>query len=88
MRLHPTACTVFRGKQLKIWKSETIPGSVGENSVAAEPGRIVSVEKDALCVSCGSGILRITELQQEGKKRMSAAEYLRGVHPECGEKLG
>lgn len=84
----PVASASFRGKGIKIWKSECVAGSVGENSAAAEAGTIVRVEKGALDVACGSGILRITELQQEGKKRMSAADYLRGVHPECGEKLG
>ncbi len=40
---------------------------------------MVEVEGDALCVGCGGGsLLGLDEVQMEGKRRMSAAEFLRG----------
>ena len=44
---------------------------------SAEPG-IVTVSDGHIYVSCGSGALEILELQPESKKRMSAADFLRG----------
>ena len=46
-----------------------------------EPGTILNAGKAGIEVSCGKGLsVVITELQAPGKKRMSAADYLRG-HP-------
>ena len=53
-----------------------------------EPGEIVRVEKESVTVAAGEGALRILELQLEGKKRMSAQEFLRGVRMQPGEVLG
>ncbi|MBR5420598.1 MAG: methionyl-tRNA formyltransferase [Lachnospiraceae bacterium] len=83
----PGCYTFFRGKQLKLWRAEVLRGSVGENRIAGGPGKIVSVSKEYFDVACGEGILRIRELQLEGKKRLSCAEFLRGMKPECGEIL-
>ena len=45
------------------------------------PGAVVSAGKDGLVIACAGGeCLRITELQAPGKKRMRAADFLRG-HP-------
>ncbi len=45
------------------------------------PGTILSAGKEGILMACGEGTtLRILELQAPGKKRMSAADYLRG-HP-------
>lgn len=44
-----------------------------------EPGRIVT-DGRTLTVDCGDGSVEILELQPAGKKRMTAAEWLRGVH--------
>lgn len=46
---------------------------------ALEPGKIVSAGRDGLEVACAAGeTLMITELQAPGKKRMKAADFLRG----------
>jgi methionyl-tRNA formyltransferase len=42
------------------------------------PGTIRSDAKQYLQIACSDGLLNITSLQLEGKKRMSAAEFLRG----------
>lgn len=53
-----------------------------------KPGEILRVEKDAVWVATGEGALRILEMQLEGKKRMNAQEFLRGVRMQPGEVLG
>ncbi len=79
----PSAYTLSHGKNIKIWKAEVMPEQ--ENAV---PGRIRTVEKDALVVETGCGDLRITEVQLEGKKRMSVQDFLRGNRMETGDILG
>ena len=53
-----------------------------------EPGTVAAVGKQDFTVATGQGILRIRELQLEGKKRMSAHDFLLGVRIAPGDKLG
>ena len=70
----PCAATVVDGKNVKVY--ETIPGE----ATADVPGTMRAV-KQGISVACGGGESRIiTQLQAEGGKRMTAADYLRG-HP-------
>lgn len=79
----PSAYTYFRRKQLKIWKAKPVG-----NSTQAEPGCVAGVTKDFIEVSAKEGTLLIYELQLEGKKRMSTHDFLLGIKPEIGERLG
>ena len=61
---------------IKIFGSSNL----GE-ATTAQPGTIVAAGKQGIDVACGDGkVLRITQLQAPGGKRMAAADYLRG-HP-------
>ena len=52
-----------------------------ENRTDKTPGSVVTAGKEGIEIACAGGeTLRITELQAPGKKRMSAADFLRG-HP-------
>lgn len=79
----PSAYTVCRGKTMKIWES-----FLCEETVNGEPGTIHSVAKDAIYVNTGEGVLKVTELQLEGKKRMQVKDFLLGFRIEKGETLG
>lgn len=97
----PSAYTSCRGRQLKIWRAEAVAAgntaaagdaAIAENTVAVEktaaPGEILKVDRDCITVAAGDGALKIYELQLEGKKRMSAHDFLLGVKLQPGEKLG
>lgn len=72
----PVATTELGGKTCKIFRVERT-----DRKTTAAPGTPVALDKKGLCVACGGGdVLRITELQAEGGKRMAAADYFRG-HP-------
>ena len=81
----PGTYTSLHGKTLKIWESETADGNdgLGENG----PGTIVAVEKDAFYIQTGEGILKVTQVQLEGKKRMEVSAFLRGYQIKAGERL-
>ena len=90
----PSAYTVYKGKQMKIWRAKPLAESADlaaasvAGNTAAKPGEIVAVGKDFFDVATGDGVLRILELQLEGKKRMNAHDFLLGVKVQCGEMLG
>ncbi|MDQ6862042.1 MAG: methionyl-tRNA formyltransferase [Verrucomicrobiota bacterium] len=61
-----------RGRKLKIYRAAIMAAEPGT------PGKIVSVSENGIVIGCGEGALRLTDVQLEGKKRMSAAEFVRG----------
>ena len=83
LRPWPCAFTSFRGKELKLWRAECAGGRA-----QGAPGTVLSAERDRLLVNTGEGVLALTELQMEGKKRLPAREFLLGCQVGPGEKLG
>lgn len=78
----PSAYSGWRGKNLKIWKS-----SVRDEDTEKKPGTVVSVEKNSFTVQTGKGCLCVHEVQLEGKKRMDAGSFLRGIEMQVGDLL-
>ena len=79
----PGAHTILRGKKLIVHRMRVVDKSSG-----GEAGVLV-VQGDSLTVGCGEGtVLELDEVQMEGKKRMGAAEFLRGYQVRSGERLG
>ncbi|HTU40246.1 MAG TPA: methionyl-tRNA formyltransferase [Candidatus Aquilonibacter sp.] len=77
----PGAYTRFRGKNFQIWKAVKFE--------LAMPPAEIKIKSDRLLVGCGQGTaLELIEVQLEGKKRISAAEFIRGYRPGPGEKFG
>ena len=66
---------------LKIWQAEVVsgPGTAGE---------VLSADKTGIVIACGEGALRVTQLQREGGRRMSAMEFLAGHPLAPATKLG
>lgn len=79
---YPCATTMLNGKRLKIYHSEIVSTSpTGKTN-----GEIV--DEKQLCVACSDGVIKFTEIQTEGSKRMKTADYLRGKPVEKGIILG
>lgn len=79
----PSAFTFYKDKMVKIWKAK----SVSFNNKGYEYGDLVVENKDELLVVTRNGAISILELQEEGKKRMHAADFLRGHKIEKGDKF-
>lgn len=79
----PGTYTEYQGKTLKIWGATVEDG--GDPSKA---GTIVNVKKHSFGIQTKDGILVPTEIQLEGKKRMTAEAFLCGVSLEEGTVLG
>ncbi len=81
----PTAWTTHNGRVLKLYLTR-LPGNRTEMD-ANPPGTVLAAAKDELIVRTGDGAISIIELQQEGRKRMRTAEFLRGYDFRVGDLL-
>lgn len=80
----PCAYTHIDGKSLKIWDADVVDS--GASNVPA--GTVTNITKNGFDVVTGEGLLRINELQLEGKKRMDTGSFLRGFNLSEGTVLG
>ena len=69
----PSAYSEAGGKRIKILKTQITAGK-------GNPGDVLSLTP--FTVACGNGAVEIIELQPEGKKRMSASDFIRGNRTE------
>src|ERR1700691_3529543 len=77
----PGAYTKFRGKTLQVWRA-----AVADRRV---PAFEIKIESERLFTGCGQDrSIELVEVQLEGKKRTSAADFIRGYRLQSGEKLG
>jgi methionyl-tRNA formyltransferase len=76
----PGAGARVRGVDLKIW-------SCALATAKGEPGEVLSADPRGLCIACGEGALRVTELQRPGGRRLHAGEFLRGFPLSAGERF-
>lgn len=70
----PSAYTSLDGKTLKIWQADVDASPDTDKA----PGTVYAFDKNGIYVMTGDGGLIIRELQLEGRKRMSAGDFLRG----------
>ncbi|WP_018412460.1 methionyl-tRNA formyltransferase [Methyloversatilis thermotolerans] len=75
----PGAVMTMQGVAIKLWRAQAIERT-------GEPGRIVEVSDRGVVIGCGSGCLRVTEMQKAGGKRLAVADFLRGHAFEAGQQ--
>jgi methionyl-tRNA formyltransferase len=78
----PGAFTTFRGKQLTLHAISVSPAVS-----ALAPGEIALHGEELLAGCGGQTAIAIHELQMEGKRRVSAREFIHGYQPKAGERL-
>jgi methionyl-tRNA formyltransferase len=87
LTLHRTICalsgfTTLDGKRFKVFRSQ-----VHDGTGQAQPGTLLDAQQ--LLVQCGEGtVLRLTEVQIEGGKRLAASDFIRGKKLTAGQKFG
>lgn len=79
----PGSYTICRNKRLKLWGSEVLAEETDNQA-----GTIIRVENERLVVAAGTGVIALTSVQPEGKKRMAAGDFARGYQITVGEILG
>lgn len=79
----PNAFAYFGNKKLVLWKA-----SAEELTAPLAAGTLIQARGEDLLVACGeSSILRLKEIQPEGKRRMNIRDFLNGVRLEVGAKF-
>lgn len=82
----PTSFAFLNEKKLTFWKAELLAGK-GETD-AAVAGEILHAKNGNLIVGCGrQTALKVLELQAEGKRRMTARDFLNGSRIKVGDKF-
>ena len=76
----PGAHTTLRGKKLIVHHMTAADRTLAPATLDIDAGRLFA--------GCNTGSLELLEVQMEGKKRMPAAEFLRGFQLKSGERLG
>ena len=83
----PGSFTYFKGQKLTLWTAEEVQGL--ESNVQSRVGEIREAKGDNFIIQCGNEtVLRIDELQPEGKRRMTTRDFVNGVQPKIGEIFG
>jgi methionyl-tRNA formyltransferase len=77
----PGAFTTHKGTQLKLYRS-----LITQNKSSQPSGTVVQADKQLL-ISTGDSALEILELQQQGKNKLSAVDFLRGYRIRVGDGL-
>lgn len=76
----PAAWVEYQGKPMKIWQAEVVARQ-------GRAGKVLSCSSDGLIIACGENVLKITELQPSGSKRMDIAAFAAGHTVEAGTVL-
>jgi methionyl-tRNA formyltransferase len=79
----PGAYTFFGPERWNVWKAVSRAGATVD-----KPGMIVAVNKQAILVATGEGVLEIREIQTANSKRMSVGQFLAGHRVTAGMQLG
>ncbi|MES2073065.1 MAG: methionyl-tRNA formyltransferase [Pseudomonadota bacterium] len=81
----PGAHASYAGSAIKVWRAEA--AEVRSGNYAS--GQVLAANpQDGVLVACDSGLLKLTELQKPGGKRLPAAEFLKGFPIEAGLQFG
>jgi methionyl-tRNA formyltransferase len=85
----PGAFTIFKGKTMQVHRAQCM-----QHAGTLTPGE-VAVEGARLLIGCGKDedkrtdtTLELIEIQLEGKRRMTAQEFINGYRPKSGDRLG
>jgi methionyl-tRNA formyltransferase len=61
-------------KRIKVWESK-----ISDLKIEGLSGEVVSLSNDGIGVKTADGVIILTVIQPEGKKRMLSKDYINGV---------
>jgi methionyl-tRNA formyltransferase len=79
----PVASTLLNDTPLKLWRAAPARGSGN-----VPPGTVLDASAEGVTIACGQGVLRVTELQRPGGRRMPARDFLAGFPIAPGNRCG
>jgi methionyl-tRNA formyltransferase len=79
----PGATAVIQGETLKLWSAQPLAATGAQ----AAAGQVLAAAAQGVDIACGEGVLRATELQRAGGKRLPAGDFLRGFPLNRGQNF-
>lgn len=84
---HPGAYTFYKNKRIKVWRAQN--ADFPKDTPSFKAGSVLlSDDKMGLVIACGEGNLLLTEIQPEGRPKMSGTEFCRGHKIQVNELFG
>jgi methionyl-tRNA formyltransferase len=84
----PVARTKLGAEELLVWRARlTTDREAGAGFMTARPGTLVKLGPTPL-VKCGEGLVELVEVQAPGRRRMAAADFMRGRRVAAGMRMG
>jgi methionyl-tRNA formyltransferase len=84
----PVARTKLGQDELLVWRARLVPSPEENAGPATAPAGTLIRLKPSPIVKCGDGQLELIELQAPGRRRMAAADFIRGRRVAEGMRLG
>lgn len=78
----PGAWTLLGGLEVRCFGAKAVEGQRGAS------GEVLEASEEGLLVACGEGAVRIAEVHPAGKKRLAAAQWVRGRGVKVGDRFG
>lgn len=69
----PVAFLAYQGEIIRVWEAK-----LSTKQAESLPGQVVAIEKEAVYVATGQGVLALTQLQFPGKKALSVGDLING----------
>lgn len=79
----PGTFTSYKGDMMKLWEATPL-----QEETDAQPGTVLAAGPEGIDIAAGGRVLRVTELQMPGRRRVPVREYLKGNAIEIGTVLG
>ena len=80
---HPGMSTTLKGKRMRIFNTRVV-----DEGVILGDGIVFKADSEEIFVDTGEHLLAFSEIQLEGKKRMSVSNFMKGNNIQMGDKLG
>jgi len=85
----PGAAAHFGDATIKFWQAQAVPGFKGQRDAAIPAGSVLAADAaHGILIACGEGVtkgvLRVTELQKPGARRMQDKDFIKGFPLENG----
>ena len=81
----PGAWTAFGPLEVRCFGARVEPALGG--APGALPGTLIDASDDGLLIACGGGAIRLTDVHPAGKKRLAAAQWVRGRGMNIGDRF-
>lgn len=84
----PGAFTTLDGAEIKLYGARGASFEIGEGHAFPPPGTVLAIDDSGAVIACGDGVVRVTDAQPAGNRRLSVGELARGRRIRVGDRLG